>query len=107
MEFGIEKWAMFVMKSGKRHMTDGMELPNQDKIRTLAERETWTSWRLTPSNKWKLKKKLRKNISGELENYTRQNSLVETLSKEEIPGLYHSLDIPDPLWSGSEMNLSK
>ena len=31
MEFGIEKWAMLVMKSGKRHMTDGMELPNQRK----------------------------------------------------------------------------
>ena len=28
METGIEKCAMFVMKSGKRHLTDGMELPN-------------------------------------------------------------------------------
>ena len=28
------------MKSGKRHGTDRMELPNQDKIRTLAENET-------------------------------------------------------------------
>ena len=29
------------MKSGKRHVTDGMELPNQDKIRTLRENETY------------------------------------------------------------------
>ena len=29
------------MKSGKRHMTDGMELPNHDKIRTLEENETY------------------------------------------------------------------
>ena len=29
------------MKSGKRHLTDGIELPNQDKIRTLAENETY------------------------------------------------------------------
>ena len=29
------------MKSGKRHLTDGMELPNQDKIRTLGEKETF------------------------------------------------------------------
>ena len=36
MEFGIEKCAMLVIKSGK-HMTDGMELPNHDKIRTLGE----------------------------------------------------------------------
>ena len=41
MEFGIEKCAMLVMKSGKRHLTDGMELPNQDRIRTLAENKTY------------------------------------------------------------------
>ena len=29
------------MKSGKWHITDGMELPNQDKIRTLGENETY------------------------------------------------------------------
>ena len=38
---GIEKCALLVMKSGKRHLTDGIELPNQDKIRTLAENETY------------------------------------------------------------------
>ena len=41
MEFGIEKYAMLVMKSSKLHLTDGMELPNQDKIRTLGENETY------------------------------------------------------------------
>ena len=35
VEFVIENYAMLVMKSGKRHLTDGMELPNQDKIRTF------------------------------------------------------------------------
>ena len=29
------------MKSGKRQLTDGMELPNKDKIKTLAENETY------------------------------------------------------------------
>ena len=29
------------MKSGKQHLTDGMEQPNQDKIRTLVENETY------------------------------------------------------------------
>ena len=67
----------------------------------------WVSWRLTPSNKWKWKTKLKKNISGELENYLRQNSLAETLSKEQIPGVYPSLDILDTFWSGPEMNLNK
>ena len=32
---------MLVMKSGKRHLTDGLQLPNQNKIRTLAENETY------------------------------------------------------------------
>ena len=41
MEFGIEKRALFVMKIGKRNLTDGIELPNQDKIRTLTENETY------------------------------------------------------------------
>ena len=41
MEFGIEKCTMLVMKSGKRHMTKGVELPNQVVIRTLGEKETY------------------------------------------------------------------
>ena len=41
MEFGIEKCAILVMKIDKGHMTDGMELPNHDKIRTLGEIETY------------------------------------------------------------------
>ena len=40
MKFVIEKCAMIVMKSGKLHRTDGMELPNQDKIRMHGENET-------------------------------------------------------------------
>ena len=38
MEFGIEKCAMLVMKSRKRHLTEGVELPNQV-IRTLGEKK--------------------------------------------------------------------
>ena len=41
MEFGIEKCAMREMKSGKQYLTDGMEEPNQNKIRTLREEETY------------------------------------------------------------------
>ena len=41
MEFGIEKCAMFIMKSRKRQMAEGLELPNQEKIRTLREKEKY------------------------------------------------------------------
>ena len=70
MEFGIEKCAMLVMKSGKRHMTDGMELPNQDKIRTLGENETYKYLGILEADSIKrveMKDKIQKNISGELE----------------------------------------
>ena len=40
MEFDIEKCAMLIIKSGKQQMTEKIELPNQDKIRTDREKET-------------------------------------------------------------------
>ena len=41
MEFGIEKCAMLIMKSAKPQMTQGIELPNKKKIRTLGKKETY------------------------------------------------------------------
>ena len=41
MEFGIEKCVMFIMGSGKGQITEGMELPNQERIKTLGEKETF------------------------------------------------------------------
>ena len=41
MEFSIEKCAMLVMKSDKRHKSDRIKLPNKYKIRTLGENETY------------------------------------------------------------------
>ena len=40
-DIGMEFGAMLVMKRCKRHLTDGMELPSQCKIRTLGENETY------------------------------------------------------------------
>ena len=37
MEFGVEKCSTLIMKSEKRHMRDWVELPNQEKIRTLCD----------------------------------------------------------------------
>ena len=41
MKFGIEKCTLQIMRSVKRQMTEGTELPNQEKIRTLREQETY------------------------------------------------------------------
>ena len=61
MEFGIEKCAMLVMKSGKRYLTDGMELPNQDKIRTLGEKATNKSLDILEADTLKLVEMKEKN----------------------------------------------
>ena len=42
MEFGIEKGAMLIMKWGKREITEGIVQPNQERIRTLEEKEAAT-----------------------------------------------------------------
>ena len=34
MEFGLEKCSMLIMKSGKSEITEGIELPNKEKVRT-------------------------------------------------------------------------
>ena len=85
MEFSIEKCAMLVMKSGKGHLSDLMELLNQEKIRTFVGKETNKYFSILEADTTKqveIKKKFKKNISGELENYSRQNCRAETLSKE-------------------------
>ena len=74
MEFCIENCVTLVMKNGKRHMTDGKELPNHNRIRTLEENETYKYLGILEADtikKWKWKTWSENNISGERENYSR------------------------------------
>ena len=74
MEFGREKCTMLVMKSGKRHLTGGMELPNQEEIRMHGEKETYTYLGILEVDTIKqmeMKEKIGKNISGVPESYLR------------------------------------
>ena len=61
-----------------------MELPSQDKIRTPGEKETYKYMGILEADtiRWRWKTKFRRNIPGELESYSRQNYVAETLSKE-------------------------
>ena len=63
------------MKSGKRHMTDGMELPNHEKIRTLEENETYKYLGILEANTIK-QVKTKDTIRKEYLRRTRK--LVET-----------------------------
>ena len=67
------------MRSGKRHTTDGIELLNQDRIRTLGENDASIYLGILAAETIKqvqIKDKIQENISGELGNYSRQNSLL-------------------------------
>ena len=41
IEFGIEKYTMLTMSSGKRHMPEGIELPNQVKKNQKIKQNSW------------------------------------------------------------------
>ena len=64
---------------------EGMKLPNQEKFRTLGEKETYKSLRILKAKIIKhaeRKKLLKKNTSGERENYSKPNYIAEISSKE-------------------------
>ena len=84
MEFGREKCTTLVMLvSGKRQMTEWVELSNQ--IRTFGEKETYKYLEMLEADTIKqmeMKEKIYNIfISEEPENYSRQNSTAGTVSK--------------------------
>ena len=59
MKFGIEKCARLIMNCGKKETTEGIEMPNQERIRTLREKENYRYLgilEVTQSNKWNVLK---------------------------------------------------
>ena len=62
MEFGIEKWAKLVMKSGKRHLTEGVEQTNQIVIRTLGEKEVYKHLEILEAETIKQQEMKEKNL---------------------------------------------
>ena len=67
---------MLIMRSRKRQITEGIELPNQERIRMLREKET--NKYLEEYWKWILngyeRKKDKKSISDEQENFSKPSS---------------------------------
>ena len=86
------------MKSGKRNLTDRIELSNQDKIRTLAENETYKYLRILEADTIKqveMKNKIQK------EYLRRTRKLLETKlnSRNLIKGI-NTWDVPLVTYSG-------
>ena len=75
MEFGIEKCTMLIMRSRKQQM-EGLELPNQEKIRTPGEKETYKYLGILEADKRRWKKKL-KRIFQESDKTTRNQTISQ------------------------------
>ena len=61
-----------------------MELPNQNKIRTLGEKESYKYLGILEANTLKqmeMKEKIKEEYLRELDTYWRHNYVAETLSK--------------------------
>ena len=86
------------MKGGKRHLTDGIELPNQDKIRTLAENETYKYLGILEADTIKqveMKNKIQK------EYLRRTRKLLETkLSSRNLIKWINTWGVPLVTYSG-------
>ena len=98
------------MKSGKNHLTDGIELPNQDKIRTLAENETCKYLGILEADTTK-QVEMKNKIQNE---YLRRTwKLLETKlsTRNVIKGINTwavlLLDTRGPFSSGPEVNFDK
>ena len=74
MEFGIEKYAMLVMKSVKRHITEGVDLPNQNarRKRNLQILGDVGSWHHRTSGN---EKKIFKRVCQKSQEITRYKTL--------------------------------
>ena len=75
---------MLIMKSGKRQMTEGIELINQEKIRTLGEKETYKYLGMLEADTIKhaeMNEKIKMNTSEERENHSKTNYIAEISSK--------------------------
>ena len=97
IEFGIEKCTILIMKSGKRQLTDGMELPNQDKIKTLAENETYKYLGILEADaikqvemKEKIQKEYLRRTRKLLETKLNSRNLIKEINTRAVPLVRYS-----------------
>ena len=61
MELGIKKYGMLIIKSGKGEITEGIEPPNQERIRTLGEKENYKYLGILETDNYQTSRDERKN----------------------------------------------
>ena len=97
MEFGVEKCAMLVMTSGKRHLIEGVELQNQIVIRTLGGKETYKYSGILEADtikqvemKEKIKKEYLRRTRKLLETKIYSRNLVKGINNWAVPLIRYS-----------------
>ena len=87
-----------------------MELPNQDKIRTLAGNENYIYFGIFEADTIK-QEEMKDKIQKEYLRRTRKQLEIKLSSRNLIKGIntwaVPSLDIRDAFWSGPDLNLDK
>ena len=86
MESDIEKCAMLVKNGGKRHLADGIELPSQDKIRTLGEKENYKYFGILEADTIK-QVEMKDKIKKEYLRRTRKPLKTKLSSRNTIQGM--------------------
>ena len=106
IKFGIERYAMLVMKSGKRHIMEGVEQPNQEKTQNAWRKGNLHivgdigSWHDQTRGDERKKEKM-------YIRRTKKTTRAGTLSKRYIPLLSLWYNTQGHSWSGPEKILNK
>ena len=93
------------MKSSKRHLNDGIELPNQDKIRTLAENETYKYLGILEAGTIK-QVEMKDKIQKENLRWTRKLLETKLASRNLIKGI-NTWAVPLVKYSGPFLKLTR
>ena len=64
MEFGMEKCTMLIMRNGKQHITEGIELPNQEKIWMLGDKDAYKNLRILEAETIRQVEMKKKNLKS-------------------------------------------
>ena len=85
VEFSIEKRSILIMRRGKRQMTEGIEQPSQEKIRTLGDIENIKYLEILEAETIKQAERIEKNSN----EYLRRsgNLLTTKLSSRNLEGM--------------------
>ena len=108
MQFGLDKCAVLIIKRGKIVKSEGIELPNDEKIRSLKEDDSYKYLGILQSNeiqrkdmKEKVGKEYKRRVRKMLETKLNGGNIIKAINTWAIPMLRYSASFLD--WTISEL----